>query len=348
MSRCVIFDSHHPKHYLAIRELGRRCRAAGIEVVWTARDKDVLLDLMRADGEEPVALTTARKGLFNLMGELIKYDFALAKTVRKYKPMALLGNTVSIAHVGRLLGVPAIVINDDDASANPQYPKLAYPFAKRIVTLECMNEDYGAKHTTFPGIFELAYLHPDVFTPDPGIKAELGMAPDERLFLIRTVALNASHDVGAKGLPGDLLRTAIAMMEKHGRVFISSEGSRTDELSRYTLPLPPARMHHVLAATDVLLCDSQTMASEAAVLGTASLRVNSFVGKLAYLEMLEHRFGLTHGVLPGNSEQVVRLLEGMLVNRSLKQDYQARREKMLKELVSPTETFWKTLNEFIE
>ena len=32
---CVIFDSHHPKHYLTVRALAARCRAFGVEVVWT-------------------------------------------------------------------------------------------------------------------------------------------------------------------------------------------------------------------------------------------------------------------------------------------------------------------------
>ena len=29
---CVIFDSHHPKHYLTMRALARRCLGAGVEL----------------------------------------------------------------------------------------------------------------------------------------------------------------------------------------------------------------------------------------------------------------------------------------------------------------------------
>ncbi len=35
------------------------------------------------------------------------------------------------------------------------------------------------------------------------------------------------------------------------------------------------------------------MIAEAAVLGTPSIRFNDFVGKLGYLEDLEHKYGLT-------------------------------------------------------
>src|SRR5919109_667548 len=118
---CVIFDSHHPKHYLAIRQLGRRCAQHGIEVIWTARDKDVLVDLMCEDGLDPVVFTQAKDGLLQKLGELVVYDWRLARLARRYRPLAMLGKAISLAHVGRLLGIPTILINDDSAAANPQY-----------------------------------------------------------------------------------------------------------------------------------------------------------------------------------------------------------------------------------
>lgn len=42
---CVIFDCHHPKHFLAIRRVGELCRSHGIEPIWTIQDKNVLATL---------------------------------------------------------------------------------------------------------------------------------------------------------------------------------------------------------------------------------------------------------------------------------------------------------------
>src|SRR5690606_27652427 len=74
---CVLFDSHHPKHYLTVRALARRCRHQGWDVVWTARRKDVLLDLMREDGLDPIVLTNAQPGLVRKLTELLAYDWKL-------------------------------------------------------------------------------------------------------------------------------------------------------------------------------------------------------------------------------------------------------------------------------
>ena len=130
----VIFDSHHPKDYLAIRKLGQRCLDHGMQVLWTIHDKDVMLPLIRENGYEPLVLTRAQKGLVRKLCELIVYDWKLAALARRVRPLALVGKTVTLAHVGWLLGIPTLLINDDSAAANPQYRYLAMPFATRIVT----------------------------------------------------------------------------------------------------------------------------------------------------------------------------------------------------------------------
>ena len=99
---------------------------------------------MRADGLDPHILTTATKGLLPLFGELVRYDLGLWALARRFRPKVLLGKNIAVSHVGCLARIPSVVINDDDAQANPQYPKLAYPFATRIITPDFLDEDYGA------------------------------------------------------------------------------------------------------------------------------------------------------------------------------------------------------------
>jgi uncharacterized protein len=344
---CIIFDCHHPKHYLTLRQLGRRCIENGIDVIWTARNKDVLVDLIRKSGQRLHVLTNSKKGLLRLFGELIVYDLKLMKIVRRYHPQVLMGNSISITHVGNIMRIPSILINDDDAKANPQYPYLGYPLATRIITPECINENYGPRHRKYAGFHELAYLHPDVFTPDPLIREELNVAPNERFFLVRSVALTASHDFGAKGLPQGLIKGIIRILSEKGRVFISSESELAEEFKAYRLPTPAFRIHDVLAACDMLIGDSQTMAAEAAVLGTPSIRMNSFVNRISYLNELEHRYGLTYGFKPDQVDQMQVKIKALLAMDNLKEIWAEKRNRMLMERVDPTDVFWDELRQFL-
>lgn len=348
---CVIFDSHHPKHYLAIRQLGRRCAQHGIEVIWTARNKDVLVDLIRQDGLDPVVLTTARNGLLGKLGELATYDWKLAKLARRYRPFAMLGKSIAIAQVGRALGIYSILINDDGARQNPQFRFLGYPFASRIVTPLWLGENHGARHRTFPGFLHMTYLHPNVFVPDGNIRTELGLLPDTRIFVIRLAAFNAYHDVGDEGVPRQLLDRILNTFTAIGRVFICSEAPLTGDLAQYRLPTAASRLHHVLAASDLVLGDGLSVCIEAALLGVPAIVIGSYVPKILEgesLKVLQNKFGLMYSFTPNQCETVIAKLNELLAVRDLAQEWRRRRKAMLLECVDPTEVFWDELMNAIE
>ena len=50
------------------------------------------------------------------------------------------------------------------------------------------------------------------------------------------------------------------------------------------------------------------------MLGVPNLRMSSFVGRLSYLEHLEHRYGLTYGFRPDQSVAFLAKLEALLTN----------------------------------
>lgn len=346
----VIFDSHHPKHYLLLRQLGRKCEEGGVSVVWAARDKDVLVDLMREDGIEPVVLTIGRRGLVRKFGELAEYDWKLLRLARSMRPVALMGKTISLTHVGRLLGIPSILVNDDSAKSNPQFRYLGYPFATRIVTPECLNEHYGAKHRTFPGLLHLAYLHPDVFTPDPAIRGELGVPEGTRLFLVRLAAFDAYHDVVLKGFSRDLVDKTIKQLSRHGQVFISSEAPLPDDLERYRLPIPASRLHHFLSACDLVVGDGLSVCMEAALLGTPAVALGSYVVSHSPNEtwrVVEREYGLIRGFLPEQGREYLEYLEELANREDLREVWMTRRRAMLRELSDPTEVLWQELCRFV-
>lgn len=343
----TIFDCHHPKHYLTLRQLARRCQANGIDVLWTIRDKDVTVQLAVQDGFTPNILTRAQKGWVGRLIELFAYDWKLYRLARRHRPFALMGNTFSVAHVGALARIPSIVINDDDKWTNPQYPLLAYLPATRIVLPDCINENWGKKTRHHHGLHELAYLHPDTYRPNPCIREQLGVGRDERLFLIRLVANTATHDVGVKGFSAEAIDSLLQRLSREGRVFISSEGLLSDGLAQFVLPLPISAFHDVLAACYLVVTDGNTVAAEAAVLGIPSVRMTSLAPR-SYLSMLEHKFHLTFGFHPKEPAAFFAKLDELLAHQTLAAEWQKRRREMLASLQDPTDIFWDELSRFLQ
>ena len=95
-------------------------------------------------------------------------------------------------------------------------------------------------------------------------------------------------------------------------------------------------MMSYLFNADLYIGDSQTMAAEAAVLGTPSIRFNDFVGKLGYLEELEHKYGLTFGIKTSEPERLLQKVGELLNTPMLKEKWQKRRQKMLSEKIDVT------------
>ncbi|MFW6062532.1 MAG: hypothetical protein ACOC93_06955 [Planctomycetota bacterium] len=332
----ALFDLGHPAHFHLFRHVMGDMAERGDTVEILAREKDCLLDLLAANnaGWTVHLVRSRRRNRLSLLKETLS---ALGKAGRRRlggRFDILAGTSIVVGPASRAMGGKSFVFGEDDAKVVPLFTKIAYPPAHYVVTPACLGfEDYGCKHLTYPGYQELAYLHPSRFQADPAIRRELGVADDERLFLVRLVALRAHHDVGQAGLSPAQAREVVGRLQQHGRVLISAEAEVEADLREFLLPTPPERIHHVLAAADLVIGDSQTMAAEAAVLGTPALRCNTFVGRLSYLEELEHSYGLTVGVRPENFERLRALLEDWLARAELKAEWQRRREAMLADCV---------------
>jgi predicted glycosyltransferase len=262
-----------------------------------------------------------------------------------FKPDALIGTSLSIGIVGRITCCPSFVFNEDDAGVVPLFAKVAYPACSYIVTPECLkHENYGKKHLIYPGYHELAYLHPDHFTPDISVPRSIGLGPDKPYFILRLVALRAHHDTDAKGMPFDIAKKVIQILSEKGRVLITSEDELQDQFKEYQFPLAPDKLHDVLAFASMYIGESQTMAAEAAVLGVPNLRCNSFVSRISYLEELEKKFGLTIGFLPEQAGQILETVQAWLGDiEGIKHNLQLQRQKMLEKYVNLTEWQWQML-----
>ena len=79
----VLVDIGHPAHVHFFRHSIARLRAQGHEVVLSARDKDVTLELLEAFALEHVPLSSIRGGLWR---EYPVRLTALVRLIRRFKP----------------------------------------------------------------------------------------------------------------------------------------------------------------------------------------------------------------------------------------------------------------------
>jgi uncharacterized protein len=335
----VLFDIVHPAHVHFFKHMLTGLEKRGHETRIVAREKDVTTALLdRLGFSYETVGRSGKKSLLGMGGELLRRDLVLARVAREFKADLIVTRNPAGAQTGRLLGIPAIFDTDDGKAAGVHFWSAA-PFAHVITTPDCTDEDYGKRHVKYPGYKQTAYLHPNHFKPDHNVLQALGVAPGERYFIVRFVAMVASHDLGEGGLPPAAKRELIDKLAARGRVFLSSEDKLPEELSHMKFPLPPDKLHDALAFADLLVGDSQTVAAEAAVLGTPSLRVSSWTGRLAYLTELEKRYGLTFAYQPQRAADLLAHVDRWLAEPSLRQTLAPQHQRLLADKVDVADWF---------
>jgi predicted glycosyltransferase len=121
-----------------------------------------------------------------------------------------------------------------------------------------------------------------------------------------------------------------------GKVFITTERNIDDEFKPYQLAVSPDKAHSLMYYATMFVGDSQTMTSEAAVLGTPAVKCNSFAGRLAVPNELEQRYGLCYSFLPEQQEAFFAKIEELLAMPDLKGEWQLRRQHLFSEKIDYT------------
>ena len=328
----VLFDIVHPAHVHFYNHLYHRLIAEGHECVVIARDKDVTLALLDAYGIPYQAHGRPRPGRAAQAAELASRDWTLFRAGRKLHPDVVLARNPAGMHAARMLRAIGVFDTDNGTSAGIHF-RMAAPFAHVITTPACFTEDFGAKHRRFPGYKALAFLHPDHFTPDSAAAyASLGIPEDEQFYIVRFVAMDASHDHHETGLDLQNARKLVDMLRERGHVFVSAEGALPAEFEDYKMRIPPERMHDVLAYASLIVGDSGSMVGEAAVLGTPNIFYGSFAGRLEYLNDLEARFDLSRSYRPEQAAEMIAEAD-RLTRGDEKAHWAEHRTKMLEECV---------------
>jgi predicted glycosyltransferase len=86
----------------------------------------------------------------------------------------------------------------------------------------------------------------------------------------------------------------------------------------------------------LLVGDSQTMTSEAAVLGTPALKCNTFAGRLAVPNELQEKYQLCYSWQPSEFESLLEKIAELTALPNLKDLWQERKAIMLKNKIDVT------------
>lgn len=324
-----LIDICHPAHVHFFRHPVAILRERGHEVLITSRVKEVAIPLIESLGWEHLPLSSASSGgVLGLLKELTKRDVALYRVVREFRPhaMAAIGG-IFIAHAGFATRTPSVVFYDTETAKLQNL--LTYPFASQVVVPQCYKAWLPKSSTRYKGYHELSYLRPQRFTPNAVIAQANGIDPHRDNYLIRLVSWQANHDIGEVGWSVTLLNAVVAHLSQRGKVIISAEGQLPMGLQPLAYQGDPLQLHHVMAHCRLLVGESATMASEAAVLGVPAIYAAHTI--LGYTTEQEQRYSLVRNIRTLEKEPLISAINELLATPT--EEWSARRTRLLADTI---------------
>jgi len=330
MGMKVLFDVFHPADVHFFKNVIRALVQRGDEVLVTSRDKDIALKLLTQLGIEHSEISKKGKGLAGLLAELIIRDFKFLKIARNFKPDIYLGNnSPNVAHVAWLMRRPSIIFEDTEIHRFNH--KVYYPFVTEVHSPDCYRLDLGRKQKKYPGYHCLAYLHPNHFTPDPDIARKYLKKEDKKTVLIRFVDWSSIHDMRVNRLSERVKIDIVKKLQQYASVFISSEDKLPSDLESLRIYVFGDDIHHVLYYSDMVIGDSATMCSEAAVLGVPSIYIDER-GR-GYTDELDKKYGRCFNFRPNQIEAILSKSTELLTSDNRLENGEERRNRILSDKI---------------
>ncbi|KAB1191231.1 MULTISPECIES: DUF354 domain-containing protein [Haloferax] len=331
-----LFFTNTPAHVHLYKYAVRELQQMGHEVLVLGRDYGCTKDLLEYYELPHIIYGSCGTTKYSLFKNLPFHYVNIFREVRRFKPDLIFGMGGYAAHAGAVSRTPVVLVIDSEPTSLDHV--VSRPFAKAILTPHTFGKDLSENHYQFRGFKETAYLHPDVYEPSVDIRAELGLDPDEKFVVVRFNAFGSHHDVGHRGFTPERRAELIEMLSEHATVFVldESEERRDGDVDTRPFDFHPALVHDVLAEAELLVADTQTMVTEAALLGTPAIRSNSFVGENDMGNFVElEQQGLISNV--ESFDEVMERAESLLTDPGTKAEWRARRDAFLADKVNLTE-----------
>ncbi len=265
----VVFLDHYP-HVNFFKNAIREIRRKGIEVELIVQPRGNLTSLVEYELGTPFTIvghyqpTLIKKAQNMLMNEINVFKYLLKNSC----DVATGVGCIELAHSAFILRKPSVVFQDDIEYRLAYYP-VKY-IASRIVLPNCVPAK-GRNILKYKGFKELAYLHPNRFTPKEDVLKEYRLKPDNYVF-IREV-LNTSNNY--KGLKEGALAHLCPEIKRMGFDIVLSlenkELSKKFEDHCIILKEPVSDIHSLMHYAALTIASGDSMARESCLLGTPAI-----------------------------------------------------------------------------
>lgn len=333
----ILIDIGHPAHVHLFRNFIFEIKKKGHKVIVTIKDIPIVKKLLKLYSIDFIEVGKKSDSFFGKLFNQFKYNKKIYNIVKMEKIDYGVGSSISIPHVSFFTKMKSFVFDDDDSSVESFVSILIRPFTDHFVSPDCLAHDRNLKRDViYAGYHELAYLHPNRFISNPYVLTELDLFENDIFFIIRFNSFKAYHDIGIKGLSLDQKIKLIELLKPYGKILITTERGIEPELAEYQLKISPEKIHSLLYYATMFIGDSQTMTSEAAVLGTPAVKCNSFAGKLSVPNEIEKRYGLCFSFQPEKFPHMINKIKELLNLPNLKKTWAEKRAKLISEKIDVT------------
>jgi len=319
----ILIEVLHPAHVHLFKNFIKYLKENHYDYLVVSREKDITNILLERYNIKYINISKAKQSLIGLLFEAVLRDLKLFRLHLKnnFTIAFTTGTSFSAAHVSVISKFKAYNFIEDDDHVIKLYTKFSYPFTDYIVVPDCLKyTNFKDKRILYPSYHELAYLHPNNFSPDNSIAEQYGLK-EKQFVIIRLSALKAHHDTKAKGISQELLVKIKNLLSDYTII-------ESHELKKQ-YHVKPWDMHHILAFAKMIISDSQTMTIEGAVLGVPAVRINTFIDKSTVIEELEKKYKLAFGFYPNDEKNIIDIITHLSTDINVNSDWQLKRQKLL-------------------
>lgn len=336
----IIINTPAQAHFY--KNIIRRLQADGHTVSVLARDYGETTGLLRSEGIDFFTFSSRvgsrREKLASFPRDLLK----VRRRLRAEKTDLIVGGGIFPALACRR-GRPHVDFGDGEPRRlgimQSALTWLTMRFEDVMVTPAAFGQDLGRKQVRVESFKELAYLGPAYYRPSGDIYGCLGIPPSRDYILLRFCAFDALHDVGVRGFSaGDRVKL-VRELEKYATVFVSSESEVPPEIRDRILDAPKDRIHDVIAHARLVVSDTGTINSEAAVLGVPSVRYSTIGGErdIGVFRELERKYGLIY-TFDDPAKAIARAVD-LARTPGLAGEWRRRRARLLADSIDIAEFF---------
>lgn len=336
----ILIQIGHPAQFHFYKNAINQWITNGHSVKLLIKNKDILEALVEKSGFDYVNFERKvykKSSKIDLLRMVASRSYAFLCQLLQYCPDIVISPDPILARICRVFKAKFIAVSEDDYAVIKNLADLLFPVSDAILAPQvCDFSLWQSKKIDYEGYMKLAYLHPNQFTPNKTLVYK-HISNSKPYIIIRLVSLMAHHDKAINGIDNDLLDKIIEKIKSRGyNIYISSEKSLPPKYRQFASGFPIEHIHHLMNYASLLICDSQSMAVESAMLGVPSLRFNDFAGRIGVLEELEHKYGLTYGITTNYPQKLFEKVEELLAMPNLKEEFQRRRQAMLADKIDVT------------